>query len=639
MNSQLNTQFIFYSGKGGVGKTSMACATAVYHADQGRRTLIVTTDPASNLADVFEQSIGHHITPIRGVPNLSAMEIDPDKATDEYKDRALGPIRALFPPEVVQVMEEQLSGPCTTEVAAFDRFVDFLDMGEDRPHFDVVIFDTAPTGHTLRLLQLPVDWSRHIEESAQGSGQTCLGPVATIQESKAKYDRAVALMRDPTRTTFVFVLQPEATPIQETVRAVGELSKLGIETHKLIINAVIPQEEARNAFLGERIQMQNRYLSQIERELPLPAQRVPLLDGEISGVERLRHVAGLLYDTGDKASDVQPDAYRVSTTDLQRCSPSDYARIWAQPAEVVSRLVPANGHGRTVFFAGKGGVGKTALSCVTAVWLARHGYRTLLLTTDPAAHIGDVLGEPVGDEVQPVATVPNLWAVKIDPHAAGEEYKARILEDARKQGRPPETLQAMAEELDSPCTEEMAAFDRFVAYASAGQYDVLVFDTAPTGHTLRLLELPLDWSQQLQVKLYASAELSQADAAAKARFGQVIDMMRDPQRSTFAFVTYPEATPIVEAWRAAEELRTVGIPLGLVVANQVLPAEQCTTEYFCRRMMMQSRHLNEMRDRFQVPILGAPLLPQEVKGLDVLQALGEQIYSGQTSVQEKVEKD
>jgi arsenite-transporting ATPase len=366
---------------------------------------------------------------------------------------------------------------------------------------------------------------------------------------------------------------------------------------------------------------------------------VPLLDGEISGVERLRHVAGLLYGTGDRASDVQPDAYRVSTADLQRCSPSDYARIWAQPAEVVSRLVPANGHGRTVFFAGKGGVGKTALSCVTAVWLARHGYRTLLLTTDPAAHIGDVLGEPVGDEVQPVATVPNLWAVKIDPHAAGEEYKARILEDARQQGRPAEALQAMAEELDSPCTEEMAAFDRFIAYASAGEYDVLVFDTAPTGHTLRLLELPMDWSQQLQVKLYASAELSQADAAAKARFAQVIDMMRDPQRSTFAFVTYPEATPIMEAWRAAEELRTVGIPLGLVVANQVLPTEQCTTEYFCRRMMMQSRHLSEMRERFQVPILGAPLLPQEVKGLDVLQALGEQIYSDQTGVQEEVEKD
>ncbi|MGQ9684484.1 MAG: TRC40/GET3/ArsA family transport-energizing ATPase [Anaerolineae bacterium] len=622
----MSTSFIFFSGKGGVGKTSMACATAVYHADQGRKTLIVTTDPASNLADVFQQPIGHKVTPIEGVGNLWAMEIDPDRATEEYKDRALAPIRALFPPEVVQVMEEQLSGPCTAEVAAFDRFVDFLDVGDEGQAFEVVIFDTAPTGHTLRLLELPVDWNRHIEEAAEGSGQTCLGPVATIQESKAKYDRAVALMRDPTRTAFLFVLQSEATPIKETRRAVTELSKLGIKTHQLIVNGIIPQEEGRNPFLAERIQMQTRYLAQIERELPLPARRMPLLDEEIKGVERLRYVAGLLYG-GEQVPDGRWQVARlIPDEEVRRCSPA--SRRWpvARPDAVLPRLVPANGHGRTLFFAGKGGVGKTALSCVTAVWLARHGYRTLLLTTDPATHIGDVLEQPVGDDVSPVAGVDDLWAVQIDPKAAAEAYKARILEEARQQGRPPESLRAMAEELESPCTEEMAAFDRFIDYASLDRYDVLVFDTAPTGHTLRLLELPVDWSQQLEVKLYASPELSQADAAAKARFGQVIDRMRDPERSTFAFVMYPESTPIVEAWRAVEELRTVGIEPGLVVANQVLPPEQCTTEYFCRRSLMQARYLGEMAQRFRMPILATPLLPHEVKGLDVLAELGERIY-------------
>ncbi len=622
----MSTQFIFFSGKGGVGKTSMACATAVYHADQGRKTLIVTTDPASNLADVFEQPIGHKVTPIEGVANLWAMEIDPDRATEEYKDRVLAPVRALFPPEVVQVMEEQLSGPCTAEVAAFDRFVDFLDMsGEEQP-FEVVIFDTAPTGHTLRLLELPVDWSRHIEEAAEGSGQTCLGPVATIQESKAKYDRAIALMRDPARTTFVFVLQPEATPIKETQRAMAELSKLGIDAHWLIVNGIIPQEEGRNPFLAQRIRMQGRYLAQIEREFPLPARRMPLLDEEIKGAERLRYVAGLLYGEKQVVGNRWQVVRLIPDEEVQRCSP--LSRHWpvAHPREVRPRLVPANGHGRALFFAGKGGVGKTALSCVTAVWLARHGYRTLLLTTDPAAHIGDVLGQPVGDEVVPVAEVENLWAVKIDPKAAAEAYKARILEEAREQGRPPESLQAMAEELDSPCTEEMAAFDRFIDYASLDRYDVLVFDTAPTGHTLRLLELPVDWSQQLAIKTYASPELSQADAAAKARFRQVIARMRDPQCSTFAFVMYPEATPIMEAWRAVEELRTVGIEPGLVVANQVLPPEQCTTEYFCRRALMQARYLEEMARRFSVPVLATPLLPYEIKGLDVLIELGERIY-------------
>lgn len=622
----MSASFIFFSGKGGVGKTSMACATAVHHADHGRRTLIVTTDPASNLADVFEQPIGHKITPIEGVANLRAMEIDADRATEEYKDRALGPVRALFPPEVVQVMEEQLSGPCTAEVAAFDRFVDFLDTshGEQEQPFEVIVFDTAPTGHTLRLLELPVDWSRHIEEAAEGSGQTCLGPVATIQESKVKYDRAVELMRDPALTSFVFVLQPEATPIKETRRAVGELSKLGIDAQQLIVNGVIPREAGRNPFLAQRIDMQSRYLSQIEEELSLPTQRVPLLDEEIKGVGRLRYVAGLLY--GGEQATTDEGRHLIPDEEVRLCSPSSRPWSGASPDEVVPHMMPANGRGRTLFFAGKGGVGKTALSCVTAVWLARHGHRTLLLTTDPAAHIGDVLDQPVGDEVAPVAGVDSLWAVQIDPKAAAKAYKSRILGEAREAGRGPESLQAMAEELESPCTEEMAAFDRFVDFASLDRYDVLVFDTAPTGHTLRLLELPADWSQQLDVKLYASAELAEADAEAKARFGQVIDMMRDPQRSTFAFVTYPESTPIVEAWRAVEELRTVGIETGLVVANQVLPPQECTTEYYCRRSLMQARYLEEMDERFSAPILATPLLAQEVKGLDVLIDLGERIY-------------
>jgi len=235
------TRFIFFSGKGGVGKTSMACTTAVRYADEGKKTLIVTTDPASNLADVFEQEIGHKVTPIVEVPNLWAMEIDPDKATDEYKERALAPIRALFPTESVNVMAEQMNSPCTAEVAAFDRFTDFLDA----PNFDVVIFDTAPTGHTLRLLELPAEWSRTIEAASANSGQTCLGPAAAIQDAKGKYDRALAAMRDASRATFIFVLQPEATPIKETQRATAELAKLDIHTHEIIINGILPPAEGR----------------------------------------------------------------------------------------------------------------------------------------------------------------------------------------------------------------------------------------------------------------------------------------------------------------------------------------------------------------------------------------------------------
>lgn len=615
----MTTRFLFFSGKGGVGKTSMACIHAVRFAGEGKRTLIVTTDPASNLADVFEQPIGHKVTPIEGAPNLWAMEIDPDRATEDYIGRALAPIRAAFPPEMVRVIEEQMGGPCTAEVAAFDRFTDFLEApGQDAQHFDVVIFDTAPTGHTLRLLQLPAEWSQSIQAASQGSGQTCLGPAAAIQESQHKYERALTTMRDPQMATFVFVLHPEAIAIKETRRATAELAKLDIHTHELIVNGIIPPEETGNRLFAARARMQTRYLKQIETELPFPMSRMALLAGEIKGLSRLREVAGIFFD-GLPGVEIAPVELTSAAFDFT-------------PTSQVRPIITPNGHRRTLFFAGKGGVGKTVASCMTAVWLARQGYRTLLVTTDPAAHLGDVLGTPVGDQIAPVSGVRNLWAANIDAKAAAEAYKARILDDARRRGRPPEAIRVMAEELDSPCTEEMAAFDRFIELASQSEWQTLVFDTAPTGHTLRLLELPMDWSQQIDVKIFASVDTAAADDVAKARFGEVIDMMRDPARSTFAFVMYPEATPILEAFRASEELRTLGIRPGLVVANYVIPREQATTPYVRARRAMQEKYLAEITQRFPVPLVQIPLLPGEVRGLDALIELGDRTYGAAQAI-------
>jgi arsenite-transporting ATPase len=611
------TQYIFFSGKGGVGKTSMACTQAVRLAEEGKKTLIVTTDPASNLADVFEQAIGYKITPIQGIPNLWAMEIDPDKATQEYIDRAMAPIRAAFPPQIVQVMEEQMSGPCTAEVAAFDRFTDFLEVpANDDIAFDVVIFDTAPTGHTIRLMELPAEWSQSIDAATAGSGQTCLGPAAAIQDAKHKYERALAAMRESDHTTFIFVLHPEAISIKETRRAIGELSKLGIQNYRLIINSIIPPEAAQNELFAARAKMQAQYLAQIETALPYPKQRMPMLSGEIKGVQRLRQVAKIFFD-GSSAS----RTFKAESVEPQM------ATLATPLADLRARIQP-NGHRRTAFFAGKGGVGKTVASCITAVWLARQGYKTLLLTTDPAAHLGDVLDTPVGDEIAPVSGQANLWAVKIDPKAAAETYKERILEDARRRGRPESAIATMEEELNSPCTEEMAAFDKFIEYASQDEFQAVVFDTAPTGHTLRLLELPVDWSKQLDVKIFASVETTAADDVAKQRFGKVIEMMRDPEQSTFAFVMYPEATPILEAWRAARELGTVGIHPGLIVANMVIPLQQANTDFTHARRVMQEKYLVEITERFGLPVAQIPLLPQEIKGLEMLAQLGEQIYQG-----------
>jgi arsenite-transporting ATPase len=291
----MNPEYIFFSGKGGVGKTSMACTAAVYYADNGKKTLIVTTDPASNLADVFEQPIGHHVTPITGVPNLWAMEIDPDEATREYKERSLAPMRGLFDDEMLKVVEEQLSGPCTEEMAAFDKFTDFME--DD--NWDVIVFDTAPTGHTLRLLQLPVEWSKHIRDSAQGSGQTCMGPVALIQDSKQKYDDAIARLRDAVRTQFVFVMQAEQTSLEETSRSIAELAALGVATSRIIVNGLIPEAETVNPFFRKRREMQETYLERAKQLYAgMPVQTMELLDSEIKGVVMFRKCAPMLFQGG-----------------------------------------------------------------------------------------------------------------------------------------------------------------------------------------------------------------------------------------------------------------------------------------------------------------------------------------------------
>lgn len=617
-----NTKYYFFSGKGGVGKTSMASATAVHFAAGGLKTLIVTTDPAANLADVFEQEIGHKVTPINNIANLWAMEIDAIKATQEYKDRTLAPYREIFPEDIVAVMEEQLNSPCTEEMASFDKFVDFID----NPDYDVIIFDTAPTGHTIRLLELPVDWSRHITASEAGSGQTCLGPVQTLQDSKAKYDRAIAVLQDPDRTTFAFVVQPEATPVKETLRSIRELQNIRINSNLIIINGILPPQVCDVPFFKQRREMQKRYLAEINKKLPLPTKKMFLLNEEIRGLSFLRLIARKLWQDEDYQIDpgADPDAATeaksvvVAGAEMKENSDEELKKAMAA-------FLPKPGIPRSIFFAGKGGVGKTSMSCITAVWLARKGVKTLLVTTDPAAHIGEVLGQQVESEPIKINSVDNLWAVKIDAKKAAAEYTERVLRDAG-QTHSKETLEVMREQLDSPCTEEMATFNKFLDYVLLKGYECMVFDTAPTGHTLRLLELPIDWSKQLELKVSLSREGELLDKEAYDRYCNVIEIMRDKARTTFSFVLYPENTPIMEAYRAVEELHDVGIATQVVVANLVLPREYCTNKFFKQRRAMQDKHLKTLNEKFSAAIIEMPMMDQEILGLDVLDQAAQLLF-------------
>lgn len=619
------TQFIFFSGKGGVGKTTMACATAVHYAESGLRTLIITTDPASNLADVFEKEIGHKITPL-GIPNLSAMEIDPDKATEEYRERVLAPMREVMPDDVLRVLEEQFNSPCTTEIASFDRFVEFLagDTSNNGEKFDIVIFDTAPTGHTIRLLELPVDWSKHIEESAKGSGNTCIGPVASIQESRKKYNEATRLLCDPDRTRFIFVLQPEKTSIYETKRSSGELEKIGARNLELIVNGILPEEVCEHPFFKKRYEMQHRHLDQIKSLFLVPIRYVYQRNGEIKGISGIKNIGKALFGQGENEYLLAAESYNNSKAPV----------LGSDLDTVLLKLLPHD-HTKAIFFTGKGGVGKTTVSCAAAYFLANSGHKTLLLTTDPASHIGEVLGQSVNDSVSKVEGVSNLWAATIDQSKAVEEYKKKILDEAR-QKYSEDMMIAIREELDSPCTQEIAAFEKFMGYMETELYDVVVFDTAPTGHTLRLLQLPFDYSEQVSFMLTADEKGSSVRTETQKRFDRIISRLKDPERSIFSFVVYPESTPIQEAYRAILDLKEAGIPTQFVVANQILLPEYCTNKYFLSRLRMQEKYLSEMRELFNLPTILMPLLESEIAGSNEIKRAADLLFEKKSKAEKIV---
>jgi len=609
------TKYLFFSGKGGVGKTTMASATAIHYATEGKKTLIVTTDPASNLADVFEQEIGHKITPIKGVGAihelpLHAMEIDPDEATREYKERIIGPFREIMPEDVIASLEENLSGPCTTEMASFDRFIDFMEGDE----YEVIVFDTAPTGHTIRLLELPVDWSKHIEESAKGSGQTCLGPVQSIQDSKDKYDRATALLKDPQRTTFIFVMRPEELSLYETLRASKELETIGIKSGEIIINGILPEEVCEIEFFKRKYDSQQKVIKETENVIEKPKRYMFLRDNEVKGIDALKDIGNELFYSDSKHLKSNPPLPPFRKGGQEGFTDNEF-RTAAEKPDIDNLWLPVK-ETKAIFFTGKGGVGKTTISCIAAFYTAEKGFKTLLVTTDPAAHIGEVLDVKVGSE--PVRITDNLYAVMVDQESAFREYKEKVLNEAKGKYSD-EMLATMEEELNSPCTEEMAAFDKFIQYLEDKDYEVVVFDTAPTGHTLRLLDLPFDYAKQVEM-MVSAVDNSEIKETAQNRFRDIISTLRDKDRTLFNLVLYPESTPIMESYRAMLDLKEAGIETQLVVANMVLPEEVCTNNFFKNRRHMQMKYLKEIEDRFNLPVLQFPLVQEEIQGLNRLKA-------------------
>jgi len=505
----------------------------------------------------------------------------------------------------MKVLEEQFRSACTVEIASFDRFTDFLG----KTDFDTVIFDTAPTGHTIRLLELPVDWSRHIEESAKGSGQTCIGPVSSIQGSKEKYDRAVTAMRDPNRTEFVLVCRPEATSVSETVRAHDELKALGMGNFRIVVNGTFP-EEAGGPFAGLPGRQREQVLA-LSKSLSCPRQEIPLQAGEVKGVESLRKFAGVVFD--GSADSLQGKFFGEMPFDG-----------FSDPAALSGLLAAREGGSRMVVLTGKGGVGKTVAACAVAVRMAGVGHKTLLVTTDPAAHIGQVLSVEVTSRVRPAKGYPNLCVARIDQKASVEAYKEKILAQAKSSGHSDDMLAAVKEELESPCTEEMAVFEEFSKMVERDDFAYVVFDTAPTGHTLRLLELPYDYARQVEMMIAIRKDDPTAGEARK-KLDALVRHLKDRDRCTFLLVLYPEYTPVFEAKRASEDLREAGIDVQGVIANFVLEEKDCTSLFTTSRFCMQQHYLRVAADRFRLPMFRVPMLNGEISGKDALERVGREL--------------
>jgi arsenite-transporting ATPase len=530
-----STSYLFFTGKGGVGKTSLACATAVELADSGKTVLLVSTDPASNLKDVLESPVDENINPISGINNLFAININPEHAAEEYRNRVTQPLEGIATIDEIKKIREDLSGACTTEIASFDEFSHFVSSESEGEKFDVIIFDTAPTGHTLRLLELPAAWSSFTDENPDGA--SCLGPTSALKSGKERYHLVVDRLRDAELTTFYIVSRAEKASLKEASRTSNELKELGMSNQRLYINGVFKAIEKQDSLAIKIEEMANEQLETIPDNLKLlPSKTYPLLPYNVLGILKLRSLFN---------SELQKSISENTISNLEGST---------QALKGIDQLVDElcmNQQNGLIMTMGKGGVGKTIAASAIAVLLAEKGFEVLLTTTDPAAHIQDFieqLGEPP----------PTLTVERIDPKAETQRYMEKILLHKGK-GQSEEAKKLIQEDLKSPCTEEVAVFHAFSKAISMAKRKFVVMDTAPTGHTLLLLDTAGNYHRDIMRNNLNAGRLRTPYMS-----------LQDPSLAKIILVSLPETTPMREATSLQDDLKRAGIKPYAWLINQSL---------------------------------------------------------------------